>query len=253
MKNLVKKGNTDLSAYGADFITPSNEGFEDTTKDSYVIPFIRIMQALSGALKKSSSYYISGAKEGQILNTLTRSLSDEIYIVPVHQENRYDLKKKVDNKTKFIGSFAPSDQRVMDAMQACGNDEYHCFDKESEGQFFLTSYVKVIHFEIIDGVAKRMIPSMISFSSYNLETGKNIMTQCKMSEGGDLPLYTNVVELSTTTTTKGSDEWSIFTSKYLGKIPQLDISNGVELFQKAKDFYGVSKNTNVNDLDHSGE
>lgn len=249
---LIKSEKMDLSAYGDEFTADSDSGFEDTNKDSYAIPFIRMIQSTSGVMKKSSEFYIKGATAGQLLNTLTRDVSDSIYVVPVHQETRFDLKRKESNGYKFLGSYDISSQEVAEALEAVDGDKYHCFDKEG-AQFFETSYLKVIHFSIVDGKAVNAIPAMISFSSYNLEVSKNIMTRCRMGDGGHMALHTNVLEIGTTTKTKDANEWFIYTFKHLGKIPQLPISNGVELFSQAKDFHATSKTADVNKMDHASE
>lgn len=251
MGNLVVKDKMDLAGYGDDFNVESSEGFEDTTIDSYSIPYIRMIQSNSGAVKKSSEFYIEGAKTGQLLNGLTRQAADTFYIVPIHQETRFDLKRQEANGKKFIGSYLPSDDKVLAALQGCNNDKYHCFNDEGD-QFFETSYLKVLHFNIKDGKAFDIVPSMISFSSYNLKVSQDLMTRCSMGDGGKLKLFTNVLELGTVTKPKDGNEWFIFKFKFLGKIPQLDISNGVELYNSAKKFYDSSKNNTV-ELDHGAE
>lgn len=249
MGNLVVKKEMDLVGYGDDFMDDSGKGFEDTTAASFSIPYIRMVQAGSGAVKKSSEYYIDGAKVGQLLNGLTREVSDTFYMVPVHQEMRFDLKHQETNGKTPLGSYLPSDERVMKALAKCNHDLYHCFDEKGD-QFFEASYIKMLHFNIEDGKACNMVPSMVIFDMYSLKTGKELMTRCNMQRGN---LFTNVIELGTATKPKDGNEWFIYKYKYLGKIPQVDITNGPELAGRAKDFYENSKNSTVEAVDHGAE
>ncbi len=87
MKKAVVKKDQKLPANV--FGESTGAGFENADKDSYAIPFLAILQANSPQLRKSKAEFIKGAKEGQIFNTVTGDLFDDLLVVPVHFERRF--------------------------------------------------------------------------------------------------------------------------------------------------------------------
>lgn len=63
----------------------SGQGFEDADKDSYAIPFLRILQPTSPQVDEEGPAYVEGAKAGMFLNTVTNKLfGKEVKIIPIH-------------------------------------------------------------------------------------------------------------------------------------------------------------------------
>lgn len=63
----------------------SGQGFEDTDKDSYAIPFLRVLQSTSPQVDEEGPAYVEGAKPGMLLNTVTDTLfGKEIKAIPIH-------------------------------------------------------------------------------------------------------------------------------------------------------------------------
>lgn len=56
-------------------------GFEQTNAEDYAIPFLKILQSGSPQLKRSEGEYIEGAREGDIFNTVTREVYEELRVV----------------------------------------------------------------------------------------------------------------------------------------------------------------------------
>ena len=56
------------------FAEDAGVGFEGVTSSDLQIPFLRILQAMSPQLKKSSPAFLEGAKMGDIFNTVTNKL-----------------------------------------------------------------------------------------------------------------------------------------------------------------------------------
>jgi hypothetical protein len=51
-------------------------GFETADRESFAVPFLRILQSGSPQCKRSEGGYIKGAEEGNIINTVTNDLYD---------------------------------------------------------------------------------------------------------------------------------------------------------------------------------
>lgn len=84
-KALVEKEQAGLPISAEELEAMSGQGFEDTDKDAFAIPFLRILQSNSPQVNEDEASYIQGAKAGIFFNTITRKLyNKEMTIIPVH-------------------------------------------------------------------------------------------------------------------------------------------------------------------------
>ena len=56
------------------FQTDAGTGFEEAGKESFAIPFLKLLQSLSPQCKKNEPEYIKGAEEGDFFNTVTEKV-----------------------------------------------------------------------------------------------------------------------------------------------------------------------------------
>lgn len=88
-------GSTEVAPVGADdddFFASGGEGLEDFEQSDYLIPYVRIIQALSKELQKNHAKYKEGAEQSMFINSATRKIySGEkgFLIVPVKFGHRY--------------------------------------------------------------------------------------------------------------------------------------------------------------------
>ena len=59
-------------------------GFEEADRDSYAIPFLQILQALSPQLDKNDGAYVEGAEQGDLYNSVTAAKYGTVRVVPCH-------------------------------------------------------------------------------------------------------------------------------------------------------------------------
>lgn len=78
-QTMVKQGSLDAS-----MLADAGAGFEEATREAYAIPFLRILQDLSPQVKAKMSGYIKDAKAGQIFNTVSQALFNDITVIPCH-------------------------------------------------------------------------------------------------------------------------------------------------------------------------
>lgn len=80
----VKEDAGALSVEMADLEQFSGQGFEGADKDSYAIPFLRVLQVGSPQVNEDEASYIEGAKPGMFFNTITGQLyGKELTVIPV--------------------------------------------------------------------------------------------------------------------------------------------------------------------------
>lgn len=78
-KDLVANANDDanaLLALGVDFGADSGAGMEGADRDSYAIPFLRVLQKGSPQCDEATPQFIEGAKAGMFYNSVTGRMYD---------------------------------------------------------------------------------------------------------------------------------------------------------------------------------
>ncbi len=106
-KAIAKKGET-LPAYLNDnkYADFEDAALEQADKDSFAIPFLRILQGLSPQASKSNGKYIEGAEEGMIFNTVSQEFFDttkvSVQIVPVYYRRAFMEWKTRENGGGYV-------------------------------------------------------------------------------------------------------------------------------------------------------
>lgn len=88
-KAVAKKATDDVMAVDFDFAADSGGGMEHTDRDSFAIPFLRVLQKISPQCDEADAAYIEGAKGGMLLNTVTGKLYDEVIFLPCAYQRRF--------------------------------------------------------------------------------------------------------------------------------------------------------------------
>lgn len=96
--------------YSAD----AGSGFEETSQESYAIPFLSILQSGSPQVKKSDGAYIKGAEEGMLFNSVTQEVyGDEgVEVIPCHYTQRFIEWGLRESGGGFFGEYSPNDPIV---------------------------------------------------------------------------------------------------------------------------------------------
>lgn len=105
---------SDVSAsLAARMAADSGNGMEGTDRDSFAIPFIRVLQDLSPQVKSGRPGYIPGAQPGMIFNTVTGELipgEDGIIFAPCAYQRRFiQWAPRNGDKGGFKGEWMPED------------------------------------------------------------------------------------------------------------------------------------------------
>ncbi len=83
---------TDVAVAEEDFFADAGSGLEDFKQSDLLIPYVRIIQALSKELQRNHAKFIQGAEQGQFVNSATRKLypaDGKLLVVPVSFGHRY--------------------------------------------------------------------------------------------------------------------------------------------------------------------
>jgi hypothetical protein len=91
--STVKSEATDLVAADDDFFQEGGGGLSDFQQSDFLIPYVRIIQALSKELQRNHAKFIPNAQQGMFVNSATRKLyegeKEGFIAVPVGFGHRY--------------------------------------------------------------------------------------------------------------------------------------------------------------------
>lgn len=182
-------------------------GFENTTKDDFKLPFLRVLQGLSPAVVDS---LVEGAKPGLIINTVTQALFQSILFIPaITQHVMVGWKPRSDGQkggAAFVGVWPMDDPMVQLALKEQGGRFKRGADKKiikpktpDEDDLIETVYVHGVQY--IEET-EALLPAVISFSSTGLPISQNWLTMARGevipgTGGKSRPLYGHVYRLNT--------------------------------------------------------
>lgn len=98
-------------------------GFENTTLEEQLTPFLRMAQGLSPELNPQEGTYIHGLTLGSIFNTATREFYDGkagVEVVACYKDYHYGVWVPRDLGGGFRGALPPGHKFVQDALAAAG-------------------------------------------------------------------------------------------------------------------------------------
>lgn len=112
----VKDTANELAIEGLDFTADLGGGMEGTDKDSFAIPFLRILQKISPQVDEADSAFVAGAKHGQFFNTVTQTTYDGeagVYFVPCAYQRRFLRWAPRGSDGGMKGEYLPEDVAAM--------------------------------------------------------------------------------------------------------------------------------------------
>jgi hypothetical protein len=78
------------------FEAGGSTGLEDFSQGDFLVPYVRIVQALSKELQRGHAKYLEGAQNGDFVNSATRKTMNGdkgFYAIPIHYSKRYQAWK----------------------------------------------------------------------------------------------------------------------------------------------------------------
>jgi len=96
-------------------------GMEDVTPEDLAIPRIKLLQDMSGEVKKRDERYVEGAEVGMFLNSVTNALYESLLIIPVKFYRKWLVWSSEDSDATLI---AVMDDELSAKQATASNDEY---------------------------------------------------------------------------------------------------------------------------------
>lgn len=118
-KQLATKAKTAVGGI-ANFSADAGAGMEGADKDSFAIPFLRVLQPTSPQINEADGQYVEGAKGGMLFNTTTREVYDGkegVVILPCAFQRRFIQWGPRGSDRGYLGEYLPEE---IDALQEQG-------------------------------------------------------------------------------------------------------------------------------------
>lgn len=166
---VEKKENLPAVSDYADF---AGQGFEDTSKDDYSIPFLAVLQGLSKAIEN-----IPAAKPGMILNTATNDVIDGkkgVVIVPCLRVQQYVEWVPRDQGGGFVAIHDKGSDTVLSRKEAQGFGKMKMVAGDDKSNDLVETFYM---YGIMVGEDGRTSQVLIAFASTAIKAYKNWMNK----------------------------------------------------------------------------
>lgn len=218
----------------------AGQGFENTDKDSFAIPFLRILQGLSPQCNKANTAeYIKGADQGDLFNTVSKevvSSDDGMDIIICHYDRKFT--EWAPNRGGFRGEHAPTDPILRKVEERV--------DDEGKRQMVLPNGNSVqdtrYHFALKlneDGSTTRLL---ICAASSGIKKSKRLMTELDglksiNSQGKPFtpPLFYSIIHVTTAPESNDQGDWFNWDFTIMRQL-DLGDEDDVSLYLSAKAF-----------------
>ncbi len=182
--DIVKPGSNPLAA--ADFGDFAGMGFENQTNQDIAIPFMGVLQAMSPQVNESEPSYISGAKAGDLFNTVTGELIPRpATFVPCYTEHVYVEWVPRDAGGGFVAVHGYNSEVVVKAK--AGAEKFNDLKTPEGNQLVETFYVYGLLLDAPDAQSSST-PIVIAFTSTKIKVYKALMTKLRTIKGNP-PLF----------------------------------------------------------------
>jgi hypothetical protein len=235
---MAKSDNTpavtkpNLPALAGMYEEDAGGGFESADKDSYAIPFLSILQALSPQLNKQDGAYIKGAEQGMILNTATQEVFDGdkgIIVVPSAFKRSFTHWQARDAGGGFLGEHKVDDPILEQAQR---NDRGAL--ALQDGTYFNDSRA---HYVLLLDDVGGFQPALISMTSTQIKKSRQWMTRMqnlkmRRADGSVFtpPMYSHAYKLTTVPESNNQGSWYGWKIELVGPVEDSFI------YQSAKQF-----------------
>ena len=251
--NIAEREDTELSTAVVNFEDDAGGGFEESDKDSFAIPYARIVQKLSPQCDETSGDYLEEAKAGMIINSVTEQLYDGklgMNVIPCHFRRVFVEWNTRENGGGFVAEYDAANGALIETTK----DEKKR-DITKDGTQLVDTRC---HYVIIVNDDGSTSPAVITMSSTQTKKSKKWMTamQNLLRERKDGTLYNPAMFasiFSMTTVPESNDQgnwygWKFHHMRYLNEDNPVE----VKLYQTARAFRDAVKQGTAT-IDHAAD
>jgi predicted enzyme involved in methoxymalonyl-ACP biosynthesis len=192
-----------------DFLKNSSLGNENVSSKDVTLPVLDVLQPLSAACQRGKPEFIAGAQAGHIMNSVTKSLHDEIFVANLYQAPTVFavFKKRTLGGGDYQGTFDAAQQAID-----------HLKGKNLNVDDYDISETAVHYVAIIDAVTGKVIsPAMIRFAASALRVSRD-WNAMVMTELQGLDRFAGIWKLNTSMQSNTKGSWFTLAPSYAGLV-----------------------------------
>lgn len=205
-KEIAKKETALAAMIGDD----AGFGMEGADRDSYAIPFLRVIQKTSGQVDETDASYIEAAKAGMLINTVTSKLyngKDGVIFLPCAFQRRFIQWSPLASGGGIKGEFTPEE---VNKMRADGLIE------EVEGRLMIegdTLRDTRSHYGLVVEETGEVSQVILALSSTQIKKSKQLMSMLSAArvrtDAGLVtpPTWMNKIKLTTVAESNDQGSW----------------------------------------------
>lgn len=234
---VKKKEQAPPPAMMADFAADAGAGFENADKDSYAIPFLRILQSGSKQCKKSDGAYIKGAEEGMLINTVTEALYDGIegiVVIPVDYQRKFIEWAGTEPGSGLITVHEAAEG--LELLKTCYRDDKNN-DVLPDGHALMEAREHYVLVVAEDGSTH---PAVISMSSTQMKKSRkwmSVMNGLRMQGAGGKaftpPSFSHLYKLTTVPESNEVNSWMGWRVELVGPVESAEQYGDAKAFRAA--------------------
>lgn len=213
-KAVATKKATDVANFGFDFEVDAGGGMEHTDRESFAIPFLRVLQKISPQCDEADAAYIPGAKGGMLFNTVTGKLYEgEVTFLPCAYQRRFIQWAPRGSEGGYRGDWLPEEVAKMRASGEITEEEGRLYLGEANEKKSDRLVDTRSHFGLVvedDGAVSQVI---LALSSTQIKKSKQLMSmlssaRIKTAKGMVTPpTWMNRVKISTVLESNDQGSW----------------------------------------------
>jgi len=213
--NTAKKETTAVAVAPDDmfrmFGGSEQSGFEGTDKDSFAIPFLRVLQPMSPAVVDQ----VAGAKPGALINTVTGQVYEEIKVIPCAFTRRYLQWAPRNSGGGFRGELTVSQYEILKSQ---GKIKRVTDENDKERESYNGNYLsdtRAHYCILVDGPADEIgKPCVLAMASSQIKISKrwvSVMKERMIPNGHVIaPTFSSVYTLKTLKQKNDQGTWWLF-------------------------------------------
>lgn len=184
----------------------SRLGNENLSSKDLTTPELSVLQALSPEVTQGKPEFIRGAAAGEILNSVTKERTEEVFVANLFQETTYAVfKKRTLGGGDFQGNFKSADDAML-----------HLLTKNLNAQDYDVVETSTHTVAIIDPITGQMkSPAIIRFKSTGLAIARDWNTAIVVHQP-DLDRFAGIWKVSAVMKTNNKGSWFVLKTDFAG-------------------------------------
>jgi len=219
-KTPAKAGKTNLPAAPIDFAGDAGAGMEGADKESFAIPFLRVIQKTSPQVDEAAPEYDANAAPGMLLNTVTGRLYDGkkkgVTFLPCAFQRRFLLWAPRNEDGGFGGEYLPEDVAALRAEGKAVLVDGALYQPDDNGKVNPKKSSRYAdtrgHFGLLveDGKASPVLLSLVSTQIKKSKQLMSILTEARVETANGLqspPTWMSKIKITTVLESNDQGSW----------------------------------------------